>query len=187
MTRDGAGQVNVYANGAPRISYDDSVQGVGALLDNAIVFFRDNGGEESAGAVARIRVYDDALSPAEVLAPPACPQAPQSSPCAGKQATIAGTPGNDKLTGTPRRDVIVALGGKDRVSGGKGNDLICGGAGRDILKGGKGKDKLKGGSGKDTVLGQKGKDKLKGGSGKDLCKGGKGKDTASKCEVEKSI
>jgi RTX calcium-binding nonapeptide repeat (4 copies)/Concanavalin A-like lectin/glucanases superfamily len=179
LTRDSAGQINVYANGAPRISYDDSVNGVGALLDNAIVFFRDNVDEESAGAVARIRVYDDALSPAQVLAPPACPKAPGPAPrCAGKQATITGTPGNDKLAGTPRRDVVVALGGNDTVSGGKGNDLICGGAGRDTLKGGEGKD---------TLLGQNGKDRLKGGSGRDICKGSKGKDTASKCEVERSI
>ena len=74
VTRDDAGTLNVYANGALRISYDDSVEGVGALLTNSMVFFRDNGIEESAGAVARIRVYDDALSAAEVAAPPACPQ-----------------------------------------------------------------------------------------------------------------
>jgi hypothetical protein len=77
LTRDGAGQVMVYANGVPRISYDDSANGVGALLENAIEFFREDGTEESAGAVARIRVYDDALSAAEVLAPPGCPQPPQ--------------------------------------------------------------------------------------------------------------
>ena len=89
LTRDGAGQVTVYANGAPRISYDDSVEGIGALLDNAIVFFKDNGAEESAGAVARIRVYDDALSAAEVLAPPSCPQPPQ--PPQPPPATAAAT------------------------------------------------------------------------------------------------
>jgi hypothetical protein len=73
LTRNGAGQLNVYANGALRISYED-VNASAALLTNAIEFFRENGTEESAGAVARIRVYDDALSPAQVSAPPPCPQ-----------------------------------------------------------------------------------------------------------------
>ena len=164
-TRDGAGQVMVYANGVPRISYDDSVNGVGALVTNKILFFKDDDTEESAGAVARIRVYDDALSPAEVLAPPGCPQSTQT--CAGKQATITGTPGNDKLKGTGRSDVIAALDGNDTVSGLAGNDLICGGSGKDTLKGGKGNDKLYGDAGKDTLKGGAGKDKLKGGAGKD--------------------
>jgi hypothetical protein len=74
LTRDGSGQVKVYANGAPRISYDDSPNSTAVLLSNAIEFFKEHGTEESAGAVARIRVYDDALSAAEVSAPPACPQ-----------------------------------------------------------------------------------------------------------------
>ena len=162
MTRDSTGVVRVYNNAALRVSYDDSASNVGFLAGNSIIFFKDNLGEESAGAVARIRVYDDALSPAEVLAPPACPQT-----CAGRQATITGTPGNDKLTGTAKRDVIAALGGNDKVSGSKGNDLICGGAGRDRLKGGAGRDTLRGEAGKDVLKGGPSKDKLIGGPGKD--------------------
>ncbi|HSD23040.1 MAG TPA: LamG-like jellyroll fold domain-containing protein [Solirubrobacterales bacterium] len=171
FTRDGAGHVVVYANGTARISYDDSVNGVGALVTNTLVFFKDDFTEDYPGAVARIRVYDDALSPAEVLAPPGCPQPPQSTQstqsCAGKQATITGTPGNDKLKGTRKSDVIAALDGNDTVSGLAGNDLICGGSGKDTLKGGKGNDKLYGDAGKDTLKGGAGKDKLKGGAGKD--------------------
>jgi Ca2+-binding RTX toxin-like protein len=99
--------------------------------------------------------------------------------CAGKAATLQGTPGNDELTGTPGADVIAALEGNDEVSGLASKDVICGG---------KGKDKLRGGKGKDKLLGQKGRDKLKGGGGgNDVCKGGKGDDSASKCETEKSI
>ncbi len=114
---------------------------------------------------------------------PACPPPPPAPPgppptCKGKPATIVGTDGVDKLSGTPAADVIAALGGNDKVSGLADNDVICGGPGKDTLKGG---------ADQDTLLGQKGKDKLKGGRGADLCKGGKGKDTASKCEVEKSI
>ncbi len=114
---------------------------------------------------------------------PACPPPPPAPPgppptCKGKPATIVGTDGGDKLSGTPAADVIAALGGNDKASGLADNDVVCGGPGKDTLKGG---------ADQDTLLGQKGKDKLKGGAGADLCKGGKGKDTASKCEVEKSI
>ena len=87
--------------------------------------------------------------------------------CNGKPATIVGTDGADKLSGTPAADVIVALGGNDKVSGLAGNDTICGGAGKDTLKGGKGNDKLFGEAGKDTLKGGPGNDKLKGGAGKD--------------------
>jgi Ca2+-binding RTX toxin-like protein len=162
ITRDAAGLVSVYNNGALRISYDDSASNIGLLAGNSIEFFKDNLGEETNGAVARIRVYDDALSAAEVLAPPACQQF-----CAGRLATISGTPGNDRLRGTAKRDVIAALGGNDKVSGLAGNDLICGGAGRDTLKGGPGRDTLRGEAGRDVLKGGPRKDRLIGGPGKD--------------------
>jgi Ca2+-binding RTX toxin-like protein len=98
-------------------------------------------------------------------------------PCGGKQTTIIGTDGPNRIAGTAAADVISALGGNDTVSGLGGKDVVCGGANKDTLSGGKGKD---------TLLGQKGKDTLKGGGGKDVCTGGKGNDTAT-CEVEKSI
>jgi Ca2+-binding RTX toxin-like protein len=87
--------------------------------------------------------------------------------CKGKPATIVGTEGNDKLSGTAAADVIAALGGSDKVSGAAGNDRICGGTGKDALTGGKGNDKLYGEAGKDTLKGGPGNDKLKGGAGKD--------------------
>jgi uncharacterized delta-60 repeat protein len=65
------------------------------------------------------------------------------SRCLGHKATIVGTQGPDKLTGTPRRDVIAALGGKDEVRGLSGADLICGGKGRDKLLGGPGRDQIR--------------------------------------------
>jgi uncharacterized delta-60 repeat protein len=110
--------------------------------------------------------------------------------CAGKRATIVGSPRSDRLKGTRRADVIVALGGNDRIAAGRGNDLICGGNGNDSIDGGlgndrlygqNGKDKLGGGSGKDALSGGDGKDKLSGGGGRDSCAGGSGKDSAS-CE-----
>ena len=87
--------------------------------------------------------------------------------CKGKPATIVGTSGDDRLSGTPAADVIVGVGGNDKLSGLAGNDVICGGDGKDTLKGGKGNDKLLGEAGKDTLKGGPGNDKLKGGPGKD--------------------
>jgi len=75
--------------------------------------------------------------------------------CRGRQVTLVGDDGPDKIKGTKRRDVIDANGGKDTVIGRGGNDLICLGAG---------------------------KDKAIGGGGRDLCVGGQGKDSAKGCE-----
>jgi len=85
--------------------------------------------------------------------------------CGGRPATIVGGDGNDKLKGTPGRDVIYAGGGKDKVQGKSGKDRLCGGAGNDKLKGGPGKDRLDGGKGK-----------------RDFCNGGGGRDKAKRCE-----
>ena len=98
--------------------------------------------------------------------------------CGGKDVTLGGTAGNDKLTGTPGADVISGGGGRDTIKGLKGKDIACGG---------KGKDKLTGGKGRDRLLGQAGRDVLRGGGAKDVCKGGKGNDSASGCEVERSL
>jgi Tol biopolymer transport system component len=123
--------------------------------------------------------------------------------CAGRDATITGTAGDDVLTGTAGADVIAAGSGNDKVRGGKGRDLICGGGGKDRLSGGAGKDRLVGGSGndrlsggggkdrlnggagKDRLSGGAGKDRLNGGSGRDRCKGGPGRDRQRKCEVSR--
>jgi hypothetical protein len=108
------------------------------------------------------------LCPIDAAIQGPCPQPAAPAPtCKGKPATIVGTDGVDKLSGTPAEDVIAALGGNDTASGLADNDVICGGAGKDTLKGGKGNDKLYGGVGKDTLRGGPGKDKLKGGPGKD--------------------
>lgn len=67
LTRDSAGNVMGYIDGNPNLSFDDSSSG-DAVIDsnNTLRVFRDNEcdagacGEDSAGAVARIRLYDDA-------------------------------------------------------------------------------------------------------------------------------
>ena len=111
--------------------------------------------------------------------------APGTPSCAGKAATIVGTPGNNTLSGTPQRDVIVALGGNDLVASGGGRDLVCANAGADVVRsgargdvviGGAGPDRLAGKGGADTLRGKRGNDRLRGGAGPDLLAGGLGVD-----------
>ncbi len=108
--------------------------------------------------------------------------------CFGRQATIRGTRGNDRLVGTSGPDVIVGFGGEDQISGGGGNDLICayannqgasviyGGAGNDRIAAGSGNDTIRGGAGNDLILGGGGDDRLFGDAGNDLVSGGAGND-----------
>lgn len=55
--------------------------------------------------------------------------------CAGRTATITGTPGSDVLEATPERDVIHGLGGDDTVTGVEIDDVVCGGTGLDTVLG----------------------------------------------------
>jgi Ca2+-binding RTX toxin-like protein len=115
--------------------------------------------------------------------------------CEGRVTTQVGTFGNDRLTGTPRPDVIGGLSGDDVISGLASNDLVCGGEGNDTLLGGngadqlvagRGNDRLFGGRGNDRLLGQSGDDRLDGGGGTDACDGGTNTltgDTATNCEA----
>jgi hypothetical protein len=116
--------------------------------------------------------------------------------CAGLEATIVGTAGNDVLNGTSGRDIIAGLAGNDVIRGRGGNDVICGGRGRDTIAAGAGNDTARGGPGRDTIYGEDGDDlivakpgddSIFGGTGRDRCHGGAGTDTASGCESERSI
>ncbi len=71
--------------------------------------------------------------------------------CQGRNATIVGNRGNNRLRGTAGPDVIVGLGGNDLIDGRGGHDRICGGSGDDILWGGGGHDRVDGGQGSDTA------------------------------------
>lgn len=103
--------------------------------------------------------------------------------CAGRQATISGSNGNDVIRGTAGNDVIQAFNGNDVVYGLTGNDIICGGAGDDVLQGLEGTDRLFGEAGDDILKGGINNDALNGGLGSDVCDGGTQIDTSALCEV----
>jgi Ca2+-binding RTX toxin-like protein len=97
--------------------------------------------------------------------------------CAGKRATIVGTPGPDRIVGKRASDVIAGLGGNDViVDGPNGNDVICGDGGRDRLVASHGNDRLYGGGGRDVASGGQGNDRLYGGGRGDVLQGGSGND-----------
>jgi Ca2+-binding RTX toxin-like protein len=175
--------VDVYANGSPVLDYADV--GDVSLLDNGpLALFVDdsegNPNEFSGGAIERLRIYDTALSEAQIPQGNGCAPAIR---CGGARATIVGSQGGDTLVGTKRRDVIAGLGGPDTIKGLAGNDLLCGGAGNDRLLGQAGRDRLFGQVGRDTLLGGPGRDSLLGGPGrKDYCRGGPRRDRRAGCE-----
>jgi len=71
LTRDGSGTLSGYYDGALQFTLDDSPNGFGIIhVSDKLRFFLDDtasaGTEQSDGAVARIRIWTDALSAAEV-------------------------------------------------------------------------------------------------------------------------
>jgi hypothetical protein len=97
---------------------------------------------------------------------------PKRIRCAGRIATVVGTPGRDHLRGSVGSDVIATEGGRDHVAGGKGNDRICTGAGRDAINGGPGRD---------TLVGGRGADRIRGGPVRDTCPGTNEVDRTHSC------
>ncbi|MGH2543064.1 MAG: calcium-binding protein, partial [Ardenticatenaceae bacterium] len=88
--------------------------------------------------------------------------------CAGREATLIGTAGDDVLTGTAGDDVIVALAGNDTVAGLDGNDWLCGGPGNDRYSGGAGTDRIIGEAGRDIADCGPDDDYMDGGAGIDV-------------------
>jgi Ca2+-binding RTX toxin-like protein len=89
---------------------------------------------------------------------------------------IIGSFGNDRITGTPKDDIIVALSGSDTVHGLSGNDKIQGNEETDQLYGDAGDDIVQGGSGSDLLHGEENNDVLAGGVDDDYLIGGIGND-----------
>ncbi len=202
VTRDASKLVTGYVNGIQQFTLTDSANNaVSPHPAGNVFFFQDNDtgghpGEEAAGTVARIRLYDSALPAAEITNTVGC----FGVRCRGELATIAGDADPNAIAGTDARDVINGLEGDDTIQGLAGNDLLCGdpendtltggpgndtvigGPANDTLIGGPGKDILIGGGGKDKLIGGKGRDRLIGGGGRDLCRGGAGRDRRKACE-----
>lgn len=66
LTREANGTVTGYVNGAQQFQFTDS-GGISIInANNSLRFFRDDGSEASAGSVARIRIYNGALTASQV-------------------------------------------------------------------------------------------------------------------------
>jgi uncharacterized repeat protein (TIGR01451 family) len=96
--------------------------------------------------------------------------------CAGGEATIVGTEGDDNLIGTDRPDVIVGLSGNDTIEGLRRRDIICGNGGLDTIKSQGGNDVVRSGGGDDGIRLGGGNDQVRGGTGSDGIFGGTGDD-----------
>jgi hypothetical protein len=73
LTRNAAGNVVGYVNGVRQFSFSDTANRAVIDGNDTLRYFKDNvsggsGGEHSAGSVARIRLYDRALSADQVAA-----------------------------------------------------------------------------------------------------------------------
>ena len=73
---------------------------------------------------------------------------------------ISGTPDNDYLLGTIKKDLIRGRGGDDYIRALAGVDLLLGGPGDDVVRGGGGNDRIYPGEGPDIVLAGAGNDKI---------------------------
>ena len=87
LTRDQNGMVAGYVNGMPQFSFADSANDGVIDKNQTLRFFADDmqtSDEDSAGAVARLRLFDTALSAAEIAAlyRPTTSPAPALSPWA---------------------------------------------------------------------------------------------------------
>lgn len=68
LTRSRAGRIRGYVDGVQVFDFTDTTAGKMNSL-NTLRFFRDNDNrEETSGAVSRIRLYDDGMTPAQVAA-----------------------------------------------------------------------------------------------------------------------
>ena len=92
----------------------------------------------------------------------------------GKNITMNGTAGDDRLRADIGDDTILGNAGNDRLTGAEGNDTLIGGDGDDVMFGDNGDDVLKGGPGNDAMQGGPGfgGDLLIGADGNDFMVGG---------------
>jgi Ca2+-binding RTX toxin-like protein len=173
-----AGDVyRLYVNGQLRATATDSnpdlPTAVGWTLSGRLAF-------PFHGLIDEVRLSLGALEPPQFLNA-------GGTLCAGRPATIVGSPGDDVIGGTAGPDVIAGRGGSDVIMGLGGNDRICGGRGDDNLAGGGDDDRLRGDGGRDTLAGGYGADLLAGGAGDDRFDGGAGRDRGTFAGAEGGI
>ncbi len=101
--------------------------------------------------------------------------APEGSEAAGFGG-VAGTAGDDILTGGEGDDRLFGNEADDVLDGGAGDDLLSGGSGDDFLDGWYGDDTVIGGSGDDTIMWDSADSYIRGGSGHDTLVGYEGDD-----------
>jgi Ca2+-binding RTX toxin-like protein len=89
---------------------------------------------------------------------------------------IVGTPGDDTLVGTDRRDFMYGRAGNDTMAGNGASDFLFAHRGDDTMSGDGGRDGLWGGHGNDTLEGGHGEDALYAGIGLDMLEGGPSSD-----------
>lgn len=67
ITRNAIGTVRAYVDGSPQFEFDDTTSQDAVISGaNVLRFFKDNTSEDSGGSVARIRLFDSALSADDV-------------------------------------------------------------------------------------------------------------------------
>ncbi|MGZ5357216.1 MAG: LamG-like jellyroll fold domain-containing protein, partial [Solirubrobacterales bacterium] len=119
----GSKLITGYVNGAPQFTYTDTFdQAVSPHPAGNVYFFVDNGNEESAGAIARIRVYDHVLPAGEILNTVGCFE----QRCGGTAVTLVGDDRGNVLEGTPARDAIEDWGAPTRSGGWRGTTSSAG-------------------------------------------------------------
>jgi Ca2+-binding RTX toxin-like protein len=104
------------------------------------------------------------------------PQSLTNSTAGSLENFEMGSFGNDRISGTPRDNIIVALDGSDSIHGLGGNDKIQGNEGADQLYGEAGNDVVQGGTGSDQLYGGDADDIMAGGVDDDYLVGGQGND-----------
>lgn len=95
---------------------------------------------------------------------------------------LSGRAGQDALLGGADRDSLFGGGGADLLTGGSADDLARGLAGRDVLDGGRGRDSLSAGEGDDDLRGRSGSDFLLGDDGRDAFDAGTGDDVITSAD-----